>query len=404
MDFDEAEKKIYWLDYGNPSITKMLRADRDGSNVEQIHAGPSLGSEPVGIDVDEVGRKLYWTDYRGGMLYRSELDGSDQVTLFSGLAAPQGVEVDPVDQKIYWSQNDGTIRRANIDGTGAEILLRGTIDPEDIALDRPGGKIYWTENVTDKIQRANFDGSDAEDVLSISTNNFYATIDIDSMDGKMYWTVPGTLGNVRDGKIQRANLDGTEVEDLITRIIFPVALALDLSLIVDIDIKPGGDPNSINPSLEGNFPVAILGSDTFDPEDVDVASLNFGPNSASIDHSHGPHSEDVDGDGLTDLMAHFRIEETGIEFGDAEACVTGETIDGIFFEGCDEIRTVPDMDGDKLLDVEEAAFGTDAMNPDTDGDGFEDGQEVLVMDTDPLNPLDPAPARKKKGRKSKRRR
>jgi hypothetical protein len=49
------------------------------------------------------------------------------------------------------------------------------------------------------------------------------------------------------------------------------------------------------------------------------------------------------------------------------------------------------MDGDELLDVEEAAIGTDALNPDTDGDGFEDGEEVLELGTDPLDPLDPEP-------------
>ena len=60
----------------------------------------------------------------------------------------------------------------------------------------------------------------------------------------------------------------------------------------------------------------------------------------------------------------------------------------------------PDMDRDDLLDIEEAAIGTDVLNPDTDGDGFDDGREVLLMGTDPL---DPKPVRKRKRKGTGRR-
>jgi Bacterial TSP3 repeat len=162
-------------------------------------------------------------------------------------------------------------------------------------------------------------------------------------------------------------------------------------LDVTIDIKPSGDPNSINLSDEGVVPVAILGSDTFNVADVDAISLAFGPGSAPFDHSHGPHFEEVNGDGFLDLVAHFEVKETGISFGDTEACLTGQLLDGTPFKSCDAVRTVPDMDGDKLLDTDEVALGTNAMNPDTDGDGFGDGEEVLILSTDPLDAGDPAP-------------
>ena len=44
-----------------------------------------------------------------------------------------------------------------------------------------------------------------------------------------------------------------------------------------------------------------------------------------------------------------------------------------------------DSDNDGLPDTQEAQLGTDPHNPDTDGDGLTDGDEVLIWKTDPLN-------------------
>jgi len=108
-----------------------------------------------------------------------------------------------------------------------------------------------------------------------------------------------------------------------------------------VDIKPGSDPNSINPQSRGVIPVAILSNENFDASSVDVTTLAFGPAGAAPLHPNALHLEDVNDDGLTDLVTHYRTTETGIAAGDTEACITGETLDGIPIEGCDDIITNP---------------------------------------------------------------
>jgi hypothetical protein len=114
----------------------------------------------------------------------------------------------------------------------------------------------------------------------------------------------------------------------------------DTVLPVDIKIKPKNDrPNDINLSAGGVIPVAILSSEDFDAVQVDVTTLAFGPDGADITHQQG-HIVDIDADGDTDLLTHFRISETGIVCGDTQATLTGETFAGEPVSGSDVINTV----------------------------------------------------------------
>ncbi len=105
---------------------------------------------------------------------------------------------------------------------------------------------------------------------------------------------------------------------------------------ISIDIKPGSDPNSINTKSMGVVPVAILGSDTLDVTTVDYENIEFGPDGAMPVHVA---LEDVNDDGFTDLVMHFVQKETGIGKGDVEACISGDTLGGQPFLGCDAIKT-----------------------------------------------------------------
>jgi len=108
--------------------------------------------------------------------------------------------------------------------------------------------------------------------------------------------------------------------------------------IVSIDVKPGSDPNSINPKSMGVVPVAILGSDTLDVTTVDYENIEFGPYGAMPVHVG---LEDVNDDGFIDLVLHYVQKETGIVKGDVEACISGDILGetGQPFSGCDAIKT-----------------------------------------------------------------
>ena len=141
----------------------------------------------------------------------------------------------PTDVYMYWTDH-GTnkLQQANLDGTNVQDLLTGSGRPVGIALDLAGGKVYWTDrdrlHHTDpagrnSIHRANPDGTNVETLVR-GGNSVKECIALDVSGGKMYWT---EYSHFDAGKVQRANLDGSNVEDLVTNIPGAIGLALDIA-------------------------------------------------------------------------------------------------------------------------------------------------------------------------------
>ncbi|UCG12558.1 MAG: hypothetical protein JSU72_19055 [Deltaproteobacteria bacterium] len=118
-----------------------------------------------------------------------------------------------------------------------------------------------------------------------------------------------------------------------------------LSMPVQVDIKPGSDPNSINcNNQKGVIAVAILTTDVFDATTVDHTTVTFeGASETHVNKKTGEprlHEEDVDGDGDADLVFHFRFGDTNLTCDSTAATLTGETFDGMPIEGADSINMV----------------------------------------------------------------
>jgi hypothetical protein len=113
---------------------------------------------------------------------------------------------------------------------------------------------------------------------------------------------------------------------------------------VSIDIKPGSFPNSINLDAKGNIPVAIFSTYDFDASTIDPTTITLaGAPIRMKGKNKGPHAsfEDVNGDGLLDLVVHFVRDDLDLDRDSAEAILEGITFDGERFIGRDSVNIVP---------------------------------------------------------------
>ncbi|PKB63900.1 MAG: hypothetical protein BZY80_04865, partial [SAR202 cluster bacterium Io17-Chloro-G2] len=91
-------------------------------------------------------------------------------------------------------------------------------------------------------------------------------------------------------------------------IIVTVTPAAPTGVSAVVDIRP----RSINLNSRGLTPVAVVANDAFDANDVDIGTLRFGFSGATAIAAHVGHIEELNGDGLEDIMLHFWTAALGI--------------------------------------------------------------------------------------------
>lgn len=149
-----------------------------------------------------------------------------------------------------------------------------------------------------------------------------------------------------------------------------------------VDIKPGSCPNPLNPASKGLLPVAILGSEQFDVNTIDVASIRLegiAPVWSTFEDVASPVTDGNDcncnaagPDGYTDMALKFKTQDIVEELvnllreitsGDElMLTLTGALLDGTLIEGEDCIVIVgkvpkalaakkSDINGDGVVDI-----------------------------------------------------
>ncbi len=287
IDFDLSGGKIYWTDSGT---NKIQRANMDGSNVEDVITGLS---SPYGISLDTVGQKIYWTNTSNCKIQRANFDGTNIEDLITNYGEyPYDIGLDLFEGKMYW--NYGTaIYRANLDGTDMELPAGSSYgNTTSIDLDVTSGKIYLTVAELPYtvyygyLQRVDMDGSNHEN-LYYAENFCPYGIALDIPGGKMYWAEDV------NNKIQRANLDGSDVEDVITGLTGSASPAIPKSPVMDdLEVRPfdrfkpnGGKGGPFTPQSTtytlintGHSSIDWTASSNWSWLDISPASGTLGPN------------------------------------------------------------------------------------------------------------------------------
>jgi probable HAF family extracellular repeat protein len=133
--------------------------------------------------------------------------------------------------------------------------------------------------------------------------------------------------------------EGTDPDGKVQAFLVTLPRAPDV-VTVAIDIEPGVAANPIRFFDRSVVRVALLGSASLDVRDVDPTTLEFGPAGARPIGRSGAVRRDVNHDGRADLVATFRIGDSGIALGDTQACLSALDLDGNPLEGCDAISTL----------------------------------------------------------------
>lgn len=113
---------------------------------------------------------------------------------------------------------------------------------------------------------------------------------------------------------------------------------------VAIDIKPDSTPNCYNNNGKGVIPVAILSSSSFDATQVDPGQVSLNGQTVKVSgksDKYLAHSEDINSDGLMDIVVQIADTDGTYQVGDTVATLTGETLSGQDFQGTDSICIVP---------------------------------------------------------------
>ena len=254
----------------------------------------------------------------------------DAANLFSYLETPKPITssmsihlaspaelliIDPLGRKLGKDPITGTVYDEIPDSIHTQ---EGPIVSSDVPIDpdeMPENKVIYISSPI----------NEEYDIKVIGTNSGSYTLSLlgyDENGNSKDLTIKGntTTNNIQEFELNYSNQTIQQTE---------------IYRIVDIDIKPGNNPNSINLKSEGVVPVAVLTDAFFNVKDIVIDSVIF----VGTNPLRGKF-EDVDNDGDLDLILHFGTQSLQLTPTDTEAVLTGKLNNETLVKGINFIRII----------------------------------------------------------------
>lgn len=308
--------------------------------------------------------ELFVAQIKGNNVLRYTFDAggnaipNGEIASLTGGDGTRGIRVNPATGELFVGLccGDHRILRFLINATGASpngaISDPGLAKVHDMAFS-PSGELFATNYPAGTVSRFIFDAS-GNAIANSQIVGFSNPIGLAfSPWGELF------VSNHLNNRVDRFTFDasGNAIDNgsfMVNPGLVPPAEWIpdlhfapgDAGLIsVEIDIKPGSYPNCFNNNGHGVIPVAILSSPTFDATQVDAATVELEGLAVSVRGKSNKlmaHQEDVNGDGLVDLVVQIEDVDDWFNSGeDSSATLTGTTFDGTEIEGTDSICIVP---------------------------------------------------------------
>ncbi len=188
-----------------------------------ITDGDCTSETMVSVTVNSIPKdyNIYWTDQATfSNIQQIDSLGNDRALIHFNIHSSTAIALDETNSKVYWTDTYlDRIFRANFDGTAAEDLVTTSNSVPGLALDVPNNKMYWTDSNNGNVYSANLDGTNTQTIITGLSSP--SGIDVDLTNSKIYFCEGGAA------RIKSANLDGTGIQTIITGLSTPRGIEID---------------------------------------------------------------------------------------------------------------------------------------------------------------------------------